>query len=75
MSVKMVRRKSGYYTLGPDLRAGSISSQYGALMVPAGGPFSGKDVMADPGFDVPFSSTVNVSGGGSALATAVAAAG
>ena len=75
MSVKMVRRKSGYYTLGPDLRAGSISSQYGALMVPAGGPFSGKDVMADPGFDVPFSSTVNVSGGGAALATAVAAAG
>lgn len=31
--------------------------------------------MADPGFDVPFSSTVDVSGGGGALATAVVAAG
>lgn len=31
--------------------------------------------MADPGFDVPFSSTVNVSGGGAALDAAVSAAG
>jgi hypothetical protein len=31
--------------------------------------------MADPGFDIPFSSTVDVSGGGTALATAVSGAG
>lgn len=34
-----------------------------------------RDDSTDPGFDVSFSSTVNVSGGGTALATAVTAAG
>ena len=33
------------------------------------------DDMADPGFDIPFSSTTDISGGGAALATAIASAG
>ncbi len=77
MSKFLVRRKSGYYVDGPDLRAGSISSQYGGFQPGGGvpdGPLSGKLTFNVVGFTVPFTSTVNVSGGGAALQTAVAGA-
>lgn len=57
--------------------AGSISSQHGALLRAGGvpdGPFSGKLTFNVVGFTVPVTSTVHVSGGGAALANAVAAA-
>jgi hypothetical protein len=66
----------GTYTTAPGLRGGSHSKKYkdspGAL---GGAPgFSFADTLIDPGFTVPFTSSVNVSGGGAALQTAVSAA-
>ena len=71
------RRRTGNYTLGADLQAGSISSQHGRLMGGGGvpdGPFSGKVPLNVVTFAVPVTSTVNVSGGGAALQTAITAA-
>lgn len=66
----------GTYTTAPGLHGGSHSKKYkdspGALGGAPGFTFS--DMLTDPGFTVPFTSSVNVSGGGGALQTAVSAA-
>ncbi len=78
MSNLSIRRKSGAYTVGPDLMAGSISSRYGGFQPGGGGtpdgPFSGKLTFNAVLFTVPVTSTVHVSGGGAALQTAITAA-
>lgn len=66
----------GIWLSTPTLQDGFISSKYKTLN-PGQPVASGcRDaLMTNPGFDVPFTTTVDVSGGGTALATAVAAAG
>lgn len=68
----------GYYIAGTDLRAGSVSSRYKKFLGNASTPPPPVDVFQDnltPSFSDPvFSTTVNVSGGGSALQAAITAA-
>lgn len=64
----------GYYGAFSDVKAGSFAKKYKKWPVVGGGSTAGKDTLSDPGFDVPFTTTTNVSGGGAALQTAVTAA-
>ncbi len=68
----------GVYTTAPGTHPGSHSKKYKNSPGGLGGGVGGsrfKDNLTAVGFTVPFTSTVNVSGGGSALNDAVAAAG